>query len=308
MESFFIPLALAAGGLLTVQAGANAQLAKVIGSPFTATTLQLSVAAVLLLAVAVVTGSVAAFAGLPSAHWWHILGGVASAIYVVSTIFLFPRIGAVVSVGLFITGQMLASAALDSFGWLGVAAVGLDAAGAAGTLIVLLGAALIVFGQKGAAAELGWTKLGWIALALIAGAVLPLQGAVNALLHADLGGAAFAVGTVSFVVATAAMAAVLWAGSGWLKIPAPCIECVAGMPWWGWLGGFAGAIYVTTMFTAIPAIGAGAAAGLTVAGQQVASVFVDKHGWFRLPQRPVSQLRIFGVVLLLAGVGVIKWG
>ncbi|MPZ44916.1 MAG: EamA-like transporter family protein [Betaproteobacteria bacterium] len=308
MESLFIPLALAAGGLLTVQAGANAQLAKAIGSPFTATTLQLSVAAVALLAVAILTGSVAAFAALPAARWWHVLGGVASAIYVVSTIFLFPRIGAVVSVGLFIAGQMLASAVLDSFGLLGVAAIGLDAGGAAGTLIVLLGAVLIMFGQKGAAAELGWSKLGWIALALIAGAVLPIQGAVNALLHADLGGAAFAVGTVSFVVATAAMAAVIWAGSGWLRIPSPCIECVAGMPWWGWLGGFAGAIYVTTMFTAIPAIGAGAAAGLTVAGQQVASVFVDKHGWFRLPQRPVSGMRLAGVVLLLAGVALIKRG
>jgi bacterial/archaeal transporter family-2 protein len=307
MESLFIPLALAAGGLLTVQAGANAQLAKAIGSPFTATTLQLSVAAVLLLAIAVVTGSVAAFASLPGARWWHILGGVASAIYVVSTIFLFPRIGAVVSVGLFIAGQMLASAVLDSFGLLGVAAVGVDAGGAAGTLIVLLGAALIVFGQKGAAAEVGWSNLGWMALALIAGAVLPIQGAVNALLHTDLGCAAFAVGTISFVVATAAMAAVIAAGSGWLKIPAPCIACVAGMPWWGWLGGFAGAIYVTTMFTAIPAIGAGAAAGLTVVGQQVASVFVDKQGWFRLPQRPVSRLRLFGVALLLVGVGLIKW-
>lgn len=307
MEGLFVPLALAAGGLLTVQAGANAQLAKAIGSPFTATTLQLSVAAILLAAVAVVTGSLAAFAALPGAHWWHVLGGVASAIYVVSTIFLFPRIGAVVSVGLFIAGQMVASALLDGFGLLGVAATGFDAGSAAGTLIVLLGAALIVFGQKDAAVALGWSKLGWIALALIAGAVLPIQGAVNALLRADLGGAAFAVGTVSFVVATAAMAAVVWGGSGWLRIPPPCIACVAGMPWWGWLGGFAGAIYVTTMFTAIPAIGAGAAAGLTVAGQQVASVFVDKYGWFRLPRRPVSGLRLAGVVLLLVGIAAIKW-
>lgn len=307
MEHLFIPLALAAGGLLTVQAGANAQLSKAIGSPFTATTVQLLVAAILLLAVAVVTGSVAAFAALPQVHWWHALGGIASAIYVVSTIFLFPRIGAVVSVGLFIAGQIVASVMLDGFGWLGVAATGLDAAAIAGTLIVLLGAGLIVFGQQGAAAELGWSKLGWIALALFAGAVLPIQGAVNALLHVDLGGAAFAVGTVSFVVATGAMALVLWATSGWLQTPRPRIESVARMPWWGWLGGFAGATYVTTMFTAIPVIGAGAAAGLTVAGQQIASVFVDKYGWFRLPQRPVSRMRLAGVALLLAGVAVIKW-
>jgi transporter family-2 protein len=226
----------------------------------------------------------------------------------VATIFLFPRIGAVVSVGLFIAGQMLASTLLDTFGLLGVAARGFDAGSIGGTAIVLVGAGLIVFGQKGAASELGWSKLGWIALALIAGAVLPMQGAVNALLHQDLRGAAWAVGTVSFVVATAAMALVLWATADWLQTPRLRIERVAGMPWWGWLGGFVGATYVITMFTAMPVIGAGAAAGLTVAGQQIASVFVDRHGWFRLPQRPVSDVRLLGVVLLLAGVGAIKWG
>jgi len=38
----------------------------------------------------------------------------------------------------------------------------------------------------------------------------------------------------------------------------------------------------------------------------VASVFVDRHGWFRLPKRDVSPLRLLGVVLLLAGVAFIK--
>jgi transporter family-2 protein len=61
-----------------------------------------------------------------------------------------------------------------------------------------------------------------------------------------------------------------------------------------------------TVFAAIPAIGAAAAVGLTVAGQQVVSVFVDRFGWFRLPKRAVSGLRLGGVALLLAGVAVIK--
>ena len=39
---------------------------------------------------------------------WCAVGGAASAFYVVSTILLFPRLGAVVSVGLSIAGQMLA--------------------------------------------------------------------------------------------------------------------------------------------------------------------------------------------------------
>ncbi|WP_225773053.1 DMT family transporter [Inquilinus sp. Marseille-Q2685] len=307
METLFVPISLLAGGLLAVQAGANAQLAAATGSPFAATTLQLSVGTAILLAAALLTGTVSALAALPGVVWWHAVGGVASAVYVVSTILLFPRLGAVVSVGLFIAGQMLASLALDGFGLLGVPAAGFAPAALAGTALVLAGAAAIVLGQPGGSCVPALSRAGWILLALAAGAVLPAQGAVNALLRRDLG-APFAVGAVSFLVATAAMAAVLLLALALPRQPRPSLDGVAAMPWWGWLGGVAGATYVTTVFTAMPVIGAAAAVGLTVAGQQVASVFVDRHGWFRLPRRPVSALRLAGVAVLLAGVAVIKLG
>lgn len=304
METLFIAAALVAGGLLALQAGANAQLAKAVGSPFGATTIQLSVGTLLLVLVAALTGGLVALAGLPQVPWWHAVGGTASALYVISTILLFPRLGAVVSVGLFIAGQMLASLALDGFGLLGVPMAGLKTSALVGTLAVLSGAALIVFGQKGGTDNLSTSKLGWIVLALLAGAVLPVQGAVNGLLRQDLG-APFAVGAVSFFVATLAMAGGLFLAMAFRQ-PRPKLAGVLGMPWWGWLGGFAGAVYVTIVFTAIPVIGTAAAVGLTVAGQQVASVFVDRYGWFRLPKRPVSGLRLAGVLLLLAGVATIK--
>jgi bacterial/archaeal transporter family-2 protein len=307
MEAAFVLLSLFAGALLAVQAGANAQLSKATGSPFAATALQLSVGALLLLAAALATGTAAALTALPQAKWWHVVGGTASAFYVVSTILLFPRLGAVVSVGLLIAGQMLASLALDTFGALGVAPTGLRAEAGLGTLAVLAGAALIVRGQGGAATKLSASQFGWMALALLAGALLPVQGAVNTLLRHDLGGAPFAVGTVSFAVATLAMAAVIWVAMlASPRAPRPNLAGVPAMPWWGWLGGFAGATYVTTMFTAMPVIGAATAVGLTVAGQQLASVLVDRLGWFRLPRRQVSMPRAAGVLLLLAGVAAIK--
>ncbi len=307
MRALFIPAALLAGALLPLQAGANAQLSKAVGSPFGATAIQLSVGAAALALVALLTGSLIALAKLPEVPWWHASGGTASTFYVVSTILLFPRLGAVVSAGLFIAGQMLASLALDASGALGVPRAGLGPATLGGAALVLLGAGAIVLGQEGAASGLNLRKFGWIALALAAGAVLPVQGAVNALLRADLG-APSAVGAVSFLVATLAMAAVAAAAAAVpvFRAPVPRLGGVRAMPWWGWLGGFAGAAYVTTVFTAIPAIGAAAAIGLTVAGQQVASVFVDRHGWFRLPRRPVSGLRLAGVAALLAGVTIIK--
>jgi len=170
---------------------------------------------------------------------------------------------------------------------------------------VLGGTAAIVLGQSKAAIEFSVARLGWIALALLAGAVLPVQGAVNGLLHADIG-APLTVGTVSFVVATLSMAFAFLIVMLLTRQPAPQIGQLPRMPWWGWLGGLAGAFYVTTVFSAIPVIGPAATVGLTVAGQQIASVFVDRYGWFRLPVREVSATRLAGVALLLAGVVLIK--
>lgn len=305
METLFVPLSLLAGGLLAVQAGANTQLSKATGSPFAATTIQVVIAGGLLLIVAAAMGTMFAFATLPRVPWWHAIGGIATAIYVASTILLFPRLGAVVTVGLFIAGQMFASLGLDTFGVLGVPQQPPQTATILGTLAVLVGAAAIVFGQKGSTHELSAAKLGWILLALLAGAVLPVQGAINGLLRSDIG-APFVVGTISFGVATLSMIVVLLITLILTDAPKPQLRGLATMPWWGWLGAFCGATYVTTIFTAIPVIGTAAAVGLTVAGQQIASLFVDRYGWFRLPKREISGLRYGGVALLLIGVGLIQ--
>jgi bacterial/archaeal transporter family-2 protein len=305
METLFASLSIVAGSLLAVQAGANTQLSKAIGSPFAATLLQLTVGALALTLVAWLTGMLGVVADLRNVPWWHVIGGMASAFYVISTILLFPRLGAVVSVGLFIAGQVLASLALDGFGLLGVPRQPIDAAMVVGTLAVLAGAAAIVLGQKGAVSEFSVSRCGLILLALLAGAVLPVQGAVNGLLRADIG-APFTVGAVSFIVATLSMAVALMAVIAFTDQPKPHFSQLAAVPWWGWFGGFAGAFYVTAVFTAIPVIGTAATAGLTVAGQQIASVFVDSYGWFRLPIRPVSALRLGGVGMLIAGVAIIK--
>src|SRR5215510_13373851 len=266
-EALFVPLSLLAGGLLAVQAGANTQLSKATGSPFAATTIQIVIAGTLLLIVAAATGTIFAVRSLPGVPWWHALGGIATAIYVASTILLFPRLGAVVTVGLFIAGQMLASLCLDAFGVLGVPLQPAELATIIGTIAVLTGAAAIVLGQKGATNELSAAKLGWILLALLAGAVLPVQGAVNGLLRGDIG-APLVVGTVSFAVATLCMVVALLVTVA-LSDTKPQLAGLARMPWWGWLGAFCGATYVTTVFTAIPVIGTAAAVGLTVAGQQI---------------------------------------
>jgi transporter family-2 protein len=307
MEAFAIPFLLFVGSLLAMQAAANVQLSTATGSPFGASTLQLAVGSSLLLVAAAVAGSLDAFALLGDAEPWHLTGGLGSAIYITSGIVLFPRLGAVVTVGLWIAGQMLASLALDGFGWLGVEPEPLGATEAMGGLAVLAGAALIVSAQTegGVLGGALHRRFGLLALALTAGAALPVQGAINAQLRADLD-APISAGALSFVVATAAMALLLAGAVALARAPRPEIGPLRRVPWWGWLGGLAGATYVTAVFSLIPEIGAAATIGLTVAGQQIASVLVDRYGLFRLPRRPVTRLRLAAVAALLVGVALIQ--
>jgi bacterial/archaeal transporter family-2 protein len=312
MDTLLLLAAILVGGLLALQAAANLQLSAAVASPVGASTLQLGIAAALLTALAAVAGSLAAVGLLPRAEPWHLLGGLGSALFITAGILLFPRLGAVVSVGLFATGQMLASLALDAVGLLGVARDPLGPVAAAGALGVIAGMGLIVRAQAPAPAgpgrpgQAGWAgRGGWVLLGLLAGAALPVQGAVNAQLRADLGAPA-TVGAFSFVVATATMAVVLLAFLALRRTARPRLAPLRRLPWWGWLGGFAGAIYVTSVFLLIPRIGAAATIGLTVAGQQLASLLVDHWGWLRLPRRPATRRRLAGVALLLAGVALVQ--
>jgi len=298
VEPLLVLIALALGALLAVQAGANVQLAGAMGSPIGASTAQLALGTTVLVVLAAVVGTLGAVELIPGVEAWHLIGGLGSALYISAGILLFPRLGALSAVGLFIAGQMLASLAVDGFGWLGVAAQPLGVAGVVGGLAALGGAVLIArTGASGAALA---HRPVWIAFALAAGGGLALQGPINAQLRTDLD-APVTAGAFSFLVATAAMGVVLTAWQAFTRSPRPHPPA-RSMPWWGWAGAFVGASYVTVVPLLIPEIGVAATIGLTVAGQQLASLAVDRFGLLRLPRRALTTQRKLGVLLLLAGV------
>ena len=117
---------------------------------------------------------------------------------------------------------------------------------------------------------------------------------VGAMRSSSLSPTARSVGSLRRLLALAAALAL----SG--RTPRP--RAPSALPWWGWLGGFCGAVYVTSVFSLIPEIGVAPTVALTVAGQQLASVAVDRYGLLRLPRRTLSAPRLGGVALLLAGV------
>jgi bacterial/archaeal transporter family-2 protein len=318
MDAAFLVAALLVGCLLAVQTSANLQLSAAVKTPYGASTVQLIVATVALAAVAVAVGTIGVVSLVPDVPWWHLLGGLASPLYITSGILLFPRLGALAAVGLFVTGQVLAALCLDLFGLLGVSRRPLTIGVALGVLAVLAGITLVIRQHAPVRRSLGAmartaapttaTALGgtpWIALGVVAGAALPIQGAVNAKLRADLD-APLTVAMISFVVATITIAIVLVIMLAFRRTPRPQLAPLGAMPWWGWLGGLCAATYVTATFLLIPEIGAATTVALTVTGQQLFSAMIDNYQLFRMPRRALTGRRVAGLTLLVAGSALVQ--
>ena len=312
MYGALLAVAAFVGGLLAVQTSVNLQLNGAVKTPYGASTVQLGVATALLAVVAIAVGTIGAVGHVPDAPWWHLLGGLASPFYITSGVLLFPRLGALAAVALFVAGQMFASLALDLSGLLGVPRRSVTVAIVLGAAAVL-GAIFVIIRQPRSTEVAprryfdGPRAAAWIILGVAAGAVLPVQGAINANLRQDLN-APITVAMISFAVATVLITIVLLILLATGRTPIPQFRALGTMPWWGWLGGACAATYVTATFLLIPRIGAATTVALTVTGQQVFSAVIDSRGLFRMSRRPLTRSRMCGLALLIAGSALVQLG
>lgn len=139
-------------------------------------------------------------------------------------------------------------------------------------------------------------------LGVIAGALLAAQAPINAELARGLG-SPLAAAAVNFVAGGVALVIAAWLTSGgvaprWAAAPA----------WTYAAGGCLGAAYVTTAILLVPRLGASTLIALVVAGQLLAGLLLDHYGWLGLAQREISAGRLAGAALLLAGVGLLRFG
>jgi transporter family-2 protein len=112
--------AIAAGAMLPIQFGINAQLAAWVGSPLRATLVSFVVgAAVLLVATLLFARGISGGRELGAAPWWVWVGGFLGAFYVLGSVVTAPKLGAAALFAFILAGQALASLAVDHFGWVG---------------------------------------------------------------------------------------------------------------------------------------------------------------------------------------------
>lgn len=147
-----------------------------------------------------------------------------------------------------------------------------------------------------------WAQLGLV-IGLIVGVGLAAQGAMNARLAANLGGAVPAA-VISFVVGLTTLMILTLA----TRQPIPSGEGIQNAPWWALLGGIAGASVVTGAAFFVPKIGVTTWIAVIIAGQLLGAVIIDHQGWLGTEVREANLPRILGIALLAMGVFLIQRG
>lgn len=141
----------------------------------------------------------------------------------------------------------------------------------------------------------------YILVALIAGALMPVQAGVNAQLARWVGHPVVAA-LVSFAVGTIALLAYSLA----LRSPLPAWGALQEAPWWVWIGGLFGAFFVAAAAAYAPRLGAATFVAVTVAGQMLISLLLDQYGLIGFAERQATVPRMIGALLLVAGVVLIR--
>lgn len=131
------------------------------------------------------------------------------------------------------------------------------------------------------------------------GAAITVQAGVNAELARWVGGTLRA-GSASFVVGTLAIFAItlIFARNGEGTRP-------GAAPWWAWLGGLGGALFVGAGTALAPRLGALNLFVAVIFGQLVCSALLDRFGVL-FHRHDLTPGRIAGIVLVAAGVALVR--
>lgn len=144
-------------------------------------------------------------------------------------------------------------------------------------------------------------KIVWLFVVFLCGALLPLQGGLNAKLAKSISSPIYA-SMICFIVGALAMAIYVPFTKetfSWQLLKGSDVTAVLG-------GGLIGAVFITASMMALPRLGMALTFGLVVAGQVIISVLLDHFNILVAEQHPVNLWRGLGILLIIAGVAVVE--
>lgn len=86
----------------------------------------------------------------------------------------------------------------------------------------------------------------------------------------------------------------------------PSASGMANLPWYAWVGGLYGAVFVAMAAYAAPRLGVTFFLMVAIAGQLAMALLLDRLGAFGLPKVDISATRLAGVALVVAGCFLVR--
>ena len=77
------------------------------------------------------------------------------------------------------------------------------------------------------------------------------------------------------------------------------------VPWWGWIGGCMGAVYVLSTLLVAKQMGAATFLATVVTAGVLTSLAMDHFAWLGFQEHPASAGRLIGGALMIAGLALI---
>ena len=141
------------------------------------------------------------------------------------------------------------------------------------------------------------SNLSFLLLALVTGALIPIQAQTNAGFSRSIGNP-YITGLMVFVIGLVSMALFVLLS----RTALPPATALRQAPLYTYLGGIIVPTYVVMITILVPRIGVGSAIGLIVTGQIICAVAIDHFGWFNAVIRTLDMRRAGGVLLMIAGI------
>jgi bacterial/archaeal transporter family-2 protein len=141
----------------------------------------------------------------------------------------------------------------------------------------------------------------FLLIAIAIGTIMPTQAAINNKLATFTESPVLAA-LVSFAVGTVTLLLYCLVGG----IPLSSLSLARNAPPVSWAGGIIGAFYVAMVAFLVPRLGVALMFSLIIAGQMLITLLFDHFGILGVPVKAINMPRLMGILLIIAGVILIR--
>lgn len=276
-------------------------------SPYIATVISFIVALSILLVInLVVEGNLnIPFARVATNPIWIWCGGFCGVGIVCLSIICLPYIGSAMVVVMTSFGQIVTSMIIDQFGLFRSPQIGMTFARTVGAILVVAGVILASREPKSANEEGHHYPFKYLGLSFVAGMLCAIQIAINGTLGKVVESGWFGT-TISMLVGlmgSLLLIAIIYAIKGRSGVfkDGPDIP----FKWYMITGGSFGVIIVGTNSITAPLIGAGMVSIMNLIGFMIGGLIIDATGFLGITRKPVTVVKILGVLAMVGGTVVI---